>query len=575
MRRIALGLALVGATVVAALFVASAGTAAQAPAQPPYGLHCGTPGESYLCTDVENGLSIGAFGKYVGHDEPSLLFYSNAAGSGNNNTWQMTLPRQPASLPVQGGAGGASWDFELHPAFWFGMAMCDSMSYPNYTNVCVPDSDTNIKDGINPSAPDFINHHAGTAFMEFQFYPPGWAPFNIAISCDPTKWCAALTIDSFLEQAVPFQVSNPACAALAPTGIEPINFAFITKGTSGLGANGPANPYQATASTYIPNPATNLFMNSGDRLRVSMGDTPAGFKVTVNDLTNGQVGAMVASPANGFAQASLDPTAATCKPIPYAFHPMYSTSSEHTRVPWAAHSYNVAYSDEIGHFHLCSPIAVGAPYAPCTGNELGWDQPEATDGDEATYDGCLNGAFSLLAHVSACTGNNAGFDGQSYQAPAWPGTGSSTPTPTPVMFKSPYTNGNQITGQYSRIGFETDLIALENTDPPYGGAPFTCSTHSAGPQCHNPPATDDSTLTNIEQAFYPIFSAVQSTGWPGQCVWAEGGANQAHTLNNFGGTSTSEYGPPLGFYYQLNGSATGVRFRYENYRNIMNNPCKN
>jgi hypothetical protein len=35
---------------------------------------------------------------------------------------------------------------------------------------------------------------------------------------------------------------------------------------------------------------------------------------------------------------------------------MYSTSSEHTRVPWAAHSYNVAFSDEIGHFEYCSAV---------------------------------------------------------------------------------------------------------------------------------------------------------------------------------------------------------------------------
>ena len=95
-----------------------------------------------------------------------------------------------------------------------------------------------------------------------------------------------------------------------------------------------------------------------------------------------------------------------------------------------------------------------------------------------------------------------------------------------------------ITGQYQRAAFETDLIALENSAPPYGGAPFTCSTQSAGPQCHNPPSTDDSTATNIQQAFYPIFSTVQSTGWLGQCMWAEGGANQRQTINNFGGTST-------------------------------------
>ena len=63
---------------------------------------------------------------------------------------------------------------------------------------------------------------------------------------------------------------------------------------------------------------------------------------------------MTASVANGFAQVNYDPTAATCTQTPYAFHPMYATSSEHTRVPWAAHSYNVAFADEIGHFEYCA-----------------------------------------------------------------------------------------------------------------------------------------------------------------------------------------------------------------------------
>jgi len=569
MRRIALGLALVAAVATAALFTASAGRSATSHAAPPYGLHCGTPGQSYLCTDVENSLSINAFGTYVGHDEPSVIFYSNSAGSGNNVTWQMTLPKQPPTFPSQAGAGSPSWDFQLHPAFWFGMAVCDTTSYPNYKQTCTPDSDSNIADGTNPSAPDFMGHHSGGAYMEMQFYPPGWAPWIDAISCDPTRWCAALNIDSFMEQANPFQLSNPACVAIA--GVEPFQFQYLSLGTSGTNVNGPANPWDATLGTYTPNPG-NLFMNSGDRLQVHTFDTPAGFKVQVNDLTTGVVGAAVASPANGFAHAPYNPAAGSCSPVPYAFHPMYATSSEHTRLQWTAHSYNVAYSDEIGHFQLCSPVAVGAPYAACTGNEGGFHAPEPHDGDDG---GCLNGVFSLLVPISGCIGQNTGFDGVSYDAEAWPGTGQPlNMTPQPVKFKSPYFGANPITGQYQRVAFETDLIALENSAPPYGGSPFTCSTLSAGPQCQNPPSTDDSTASNIVQAFYPIYSTVQSSGWLGQCMWAEGGANQNQTINNFGGTSTSEYGPPLGFYYPVNGPTPGARFRYENYRNIIANPCK-
>jgi hypothetical protein len=550
----------------------------------PFGFKCTTPGQSYLCTDVADmtvdpdaptgQVNVGGAGykgddnAYVGHDEPSLLFYSNTPGSGNNNYWNVTLPNQPPGLPSQAGAGSPSWDFELHPAFWFGMTMCDSTSYPNYTQTCNPDTDSNIYEGTNPSAPNFISHHPGAAYMEFQFYPPGWVPWINAISCDPTKWCAAMVVWSFIEQANPFQFSNPACAGI--TGAEPGNLQFLSLGTSGVNVNGPADFWDATVGTFTPDSSKNLFMNSGDRLSIHMNDTAAGFKIQVNDLTSGQVGAALASANNGFAHAPYNPAAATCNPTPYSFHPMYSTSSEHTRVVWAAHSYNVAYSDEIGHFDLCNTIS--GPGGNCTGLEGGFDDQEAADGDDT---GCFPGNFSFLVPITGCIGQNTGFDGSSYSAVAWPGTGQpANMTPQPLKFKSPYFGSSPITGQYQRAAFETDLIALENSAPPYGGAPFTCSTQSAGPQCQNPPSTDDSTGTNTVQAFYPIFSTVLSTGWVGQCMWAEGGANQNQTINNFGGTSTTEYGPPLGFYYPLNGPTAGTRFRYENYRNIVANPCK-
>ena len=91
-------------------------------------------------------------------------------------------------------------------------------------------------------------------------------------------------------------------------------------------------------------------MGSGDQLEIDIHDGAAGLTVIVHDVTTGETGSMTASAANGFAQVNFQPTAATCSQSPYAFRPMYSTSSEHTRVPWAAHSYNVAFSDEIGHF---------------------------------------------------------------------------------------------------------------------------------------------------------------------------------------------------------------------------------
>ena len=55
---------------------------------------------------------------------------------------------------------------------------------------------------------------------------------------------------------------------------------------------------------------------------------------------------MTASAANGFGQIQSAPTGTSCTEIPYDFHPMYSTSSPQTRVPWSAHSYNIAFDED-------------------------------------------------------------------------------------------------------------------------------------------------------------------------------------------------------------------------------------
>ena len=103
-----------------------------------------------LCAEPES--SIGYDGEYTGHDEPSLLFYSSTPGSGNSNIYQMTLPDESRVMPNQAGTGG-TWNFQLHPAFWYGMALCDNQSAPEFTHEpCVPDSDSNIADGSDPTA---------------------------------------------------------------------------------------------------------------------------------------------------------------------------------------------------------------------------------------------------------------------------------------------------------------------------------------------------------------------------------------------------------------------------------------
>ena len=50
---------------------------------------------SSLCAEVANSSDV--FGsEYVGHDEPSNIFYSNKPGSGNRMQYTLRLPRDPS-----------------------------------------------------------------------------------------------------------------------------------------------------------------------------------------------------------------------------------------------------------------------------------------------------------------------------------------------------------------------------------------------------------------------------------------------------------------------------------------------
>jgi hypothetical protein len=499
--------------------------------------------QKQICADAKDAGEY-----YAGHDEPSALFYSNTPGAGNSYISHLTLPTDPSTSPNQSGTGG-TFNFQLHPAFWFGMAMCDTQSAPEYTNKCTPDSDTNIFDSADTRAKDYMGKHPGVAFEEMQFYPPGWAPFNLpgGVSCDATQWCAALNIDSFNQDQNKGVDNNAAC--LSTVGLEPVNFAFVTK--NGV-AQAPANPLSLVTNPAVttPDPTKDLFMNSGDKLVVDLHDTPAGFQVIINDLTKGSTGSMTASIANGFGQVVFAPKGKTCKVDPYAFHPMYSTSSEHTRVTWTAHSYNIAFSDEIGHWEYCNAVNISGV---CTTDGV-HDLDTTHSGNEDDVF-CLSAADSTRVPVSGCAGTDADFDGVSYQT-VWP-DGNTTLHPTSLLFTSPLINGSQ---SYSRVAFEADIPRVEfDTSPP-------CQRHISNPAdpqpgagCVNPP---------VGSNFYPIYT----TGTVGgQCVWQLGSASIPGTTNDFGGTSVTEYGPQLVLTYPNVGGPQQI---LENYRQVLStNPC--
>jgi hypothetical protein len=441
------------------------------------------PLKTYLpCSDFYDPVSYQRGydnGHYIGHDEPSAGFFSNVPHSGNSVQWYLTLPRDRPLPAVQ--------TFELTPALWFAMAICDPNSFPN--GACIADSDQNTP---------FL---AGSAFLELQFYPPGFPPFITQISCDLTHWCAALNIDS-LEVIN----SGPNSGHVNPGCTEPVNFAFIQ--TNGVPA-GPPGPASATGATFSPN-ANTLLMNSGDRLRITMTDTAHGVINRVEDLTTGQTGFMVASAANGF--QNTDPN--TCAGTNFDFHPEFDTARFGNFVFWAALQANVNLAVEIGHFTPGKKGDHDADDAPC------FPGP--------TVPGCLD-----LAQ-----GGDIDFDGTSYLFD-WPDgtqqTATSLIVTNPAGGLGPLSLSPSGYDQpYAIMQWETDVSASE----------AGCQPNGVG--CVVPPTG---------AAFYPYYAVGNSD--------AAGGGQQSCTLlfGNISGPGINTYGrdgqygtPNLSWFFGQNSS---------------------
>lgn len=494
-----------------------------------------------LCTDPfqpernDSGYRALDNGHYVGHDEPSVKFISTAPHTGNDMTYDMKLAADPAATPTP--SGSVSDYAELSIAPWFGLPICDPNSYPQ--NPCTPDSDSNTGLGAPTDA--------GSAFLEVQFYPPHFGPFVDAVSCDPTHYCAAMTIDS-LECSYGFSYCNPNC-------FEPVNFSYIQR--DGV-PPGPPSPQLASLATFNPN-AETLLMNEGDSLRVHIFDTADGLKVVVDDLTTGQSGFMVASTANGFMNTDLS----TCNGTPFAFHPEYGTAAQQNQVPWAALEGGVLMEQELGHFESCDSVqsSLGFPLDPsakqvCVG---GTERRQVGEGP-CTSSGCINPrsehgdctaqdaaqgdcelADALCAPAGPRTVNDpnpqvwswpvAGcldtafqngdldFDGNPYRHD-WPDGGTSTPTP--FAYAGPFDSSG---APYPQVQFESDVPASESS----------CNLDT-GANCQAPPSG---------ATFYPFWTiGLQDPGFGSGtgCFWNFGDQIHGVTTDNLG--RTAQYGSP-------------------------------
>jgi hypothetical protein len=221
-----------------------------------------------------------------------------------------------------------------------------------------------------------------------------------------------MTIDSRTLNQNTGKENTKACNNFILGGGEPINWAYITK--SGQ-SQAPANPlFTGTFSNpnfaaVNPNNDKDLFMNPGDRVRIHMHDTSAGLRIDLNDLTSGQNGSMTASIANGFAHILYAPHSRTCQAAPFAFHPEYSTANPRGNT-WSAHTYNVAMSDEIGHFENCLQIDAAFNCVVPGAQDAGGLDPD----DDNNF--CVPGTDSTLVKIDGCFSGDADWDAQSYRA---------------------------------------------------------------------------------------------------------------------------------------------------------------
>ena len=555
------------------------------------------------CLEVHDWKDAG-FEYYVGHDEPSMLFYSNRPGSGNNSTYQVVLPTQPSARPDVAGSSPVTWDFQLHPAFWFGMIVCNPDSYPNVTKSCTPDSDSNIKP---------LAQAPGQAFLELQFYPPGWAP----TSCTAQRWCVAMVLWSLAEDPINGTVLNSTCASQVG-GLEYPNLAYLTK--SGQPA-GPPNPIELDASSFT---VTNdfLLMNQGDRLTVSIHDSASGLQTVVTDLTTHTVGSMTASAHNGFGTVDYQPAGTACKLNPYDFHPEYSTSQPPanvacpagvypnnaaggnstapvctdqggTRVQWAAHSYNISFSDEIGHFDWCNSIVepgAGSSLSPGAGvgsghcGVNGREGPGLTKHDDsdsssgcftgeegagfAKYNSAVAGSDGPGVAIPGCLATNDGFDGASYQAGRW---APAATAPSPITFSSPVTGQGEDVSPYQRTAFEADIPRITGLNVTEGDCSRNTGTRwskdsvtgiwtNSGARCAVPPIDDTGSA-----AFYPTFG---HTGSGESCMWQFG--NYTATT----GGARAQFGDSLWkLAYLAFGGHGALLYRFNDVRNFSTTNC--
>ena len=180
---------------------------------------------SPLCAEANDAL--GYNGGYTGHDEPSLLFYSGAPGSGNDSNYRWSFPRIRRSCRSRtarvarstsrtGSRSGSAW-------------ICATTSRhrsSRTTRACRTATRTSST-APTRRKPTTSATIPGRRSWSCSSTRRAGCRSRTPSAATPRKWCAAMAIFSFNSDQNTGVANNADC--LNTVGIEPANFAFITR----------------------------------------------------------------------------------------------------------------------------------------------------------------------------------------------------------------------------------------------------------------------------------------------------------------------------------------------------------
>ena len=247
---------------------------------------------------------------------------------------------------------------------------------------------------------------------------------------------------------------------------------------------------------------------------------------------------MTASVANGFGHILYEPDSRHLPGMaPYAFHPEYSTANPRGNT-WSAHTYNVAMSDEIGHFENCLERRreLQLRQAGSAGPRAAWTRTTSNNF-------CVPGADSTADQDQRLLQRGRGLATGSRTSSDWPGTDPNVhrdqavaPIAAPVHEPAHEQRTTNYSDDRVRDRSARGSRPADSQDNP----PF-CD-RDTGANCVNPP--------NGAQ-FYPFLLDAD-------CDTAPAHGRRAvrfipGTTNDFGGSSTAEFGPLLKTVYPAPG----------------------